>query len=1218
MARPLSRIAKRKVSARLDRTNVAGAARPTQTASKTTGAREDSLRFDMSECRLRSAPAANFARRAGAFACESLEPRQLLSSFVYSDLAGTVGSPEASLIVDDYNGPIANVGDIDGDGVTDLLIGRFLTSYIALPGGPGSYVNSGAVLISGATSAAIRTHAPTGFGYFGMGVAGLGDVDADGAPDYAISTAGLTGFGSDNLAIVYSGKTGQPLYQFSGPGDLYRSTMIAAAGDMNDDGHADFLFGSRGDTSVTLYSGMDGAVLRIIDGLAPSGLLGGVDFNGDGASDIAVTDIDAENAVKIFSGADGSLLINAAIGAPVRVLDLRSGADLNSDGTPDLLITPIEPPLGPTLQGTRSRAVSGATGAVLYVLTGPTPDTLAGPAAIIQDVNLDGTPDLAATVYLSARAGALNLYSGRDGSLITALTDDGPASRPPLDPWGPGSRYMRLQGGVATADLNGDGFAELITAAMAFSERGGSTGSSHLLDHGRILSFDGSKLGTPIFEGAITPYLSSSFVAWGHIGASGFIYRNGRLTYLHEMEGFSTNDRILLYQNRNNFDIADNWSAIVVAPDGDASRARVWFGDRNLNYLGTLFFDQVITGTPPAGDYTFTRVAAVTSQAIYFEQSRDGTTPTAWRLTFTVTDHITAGEMSYVIDGSLVGASKSEGAQLGAPAEQVVTIPLDDPSSTVVSLLGVSTTTLTGFRATAVSTFATIVGVAQRDGDPLPRPYAVAWDRSEFVFGRMSGLEGGSDWNPTHVVGSSGYAGTYKDAQGKTSIFVFPFLVSGAQAIDPLKEQLLGAPDAAFEEPTLLGYGDALWITADGASHQAQLADVSKPGPFLSPSDASFAISPTVYSISTEDGSVVVSRNAAGELFVYASGRWSQVFNQYGEPAYSAPFYGDIVAWGIGSHPDIALATPDGLFLIESFVHLTSGPGGIYTTSYRVRNLTSEIPGSKAITQSLVTLLPQNGLRLLAGLITDGELVMYGLTEPQSREPYKQSKWAYANLFDQVSRPAAIPDPVFDPANNGPLISYVTSWDGLNIAGVSNGEVITYWTSPAIQGWRYANITQSASAAGSPALDPFKNISAYITPWGGMNIVGTDRLHVYWWAPGLTDWQTDRLVDEARGPELRSETLTTFVSSWGGLNIAGLDENNRLWIYWWAPGQPRWTASNLDAELSEPDRRFKHAGRLAATVSAADETYLFSRTPFGNTIQYTWSPVHAWEAKPLL
>lgn len=1186
------------------------------------------MRFHANECRSRSVRPASLTRRAGAFSCESLEPRQLLSSLIYSDLAGAVKTPDAT-VIHGNEGPIAILGDIDGDGASDLLVGH---QYYYFPPFAEFIPRNGAVVLSGKTGFAIRSHILETSKSFGWSVAALGDVDADGVPDYAIGTAAADG---DDLAFVYSGKTGDQLYQIgSHDSNSKPGTTVARAGDVNADGHADFLVARVRDHRVTLYSGADGSALHTIDGVDAHGLLGGVDLNDDDISDVIISSL---SRLTVYSGADDAILFSIdhppAHSFLARPLHIESGEDFNQDQLPDLLVTTTdEVMVEGRHEGHRiARLYSGADGSLLHTFSGPDSLGLSSYAAIVDDIDNDGTRDIAATFagdgisqdradrtggYFAGNAALL--YSGADFSLLARLSDDSPASYgsvyvPVFD-----ERSTRLALGysVAMIDRDGDGYGELITAATNFS----SPGSYADPDVARLLSFDGSKLGPPVFDGALSD-ANGKFIAWGHIAASGFLYRDGRLTYLSELEGFSINDRILQYRNQNDFSVIEDRSVIIVAPDGDPARARVWFGDRDLNYLGTLTFDQPITGTPPAGDYTFVRAGAITANAIYFEQTRDGTTPTTWRLAYTVSDRVTAGEMSYIIDGSLVGAGEASGQD--SRIEQVVTIAIDDPSNSVVSLLGVSTTTLTGFRATAVDPRGLIVGVAQRGDDTASRPYTVAWDQSqsEFIFGRVPGLEDGSEWNPT-VVTYHGVAGTYKDSAGRTSIFAFRFYVTGGKAFDPFKEELLGAPAESFENPVILGFGAALWAASGERAQQAQFWNVAENGPFLSPADASFAIPQTIFS---QDGAVVVTRNAAGELLVYGGGRWMEPVTYDGDetvlPVYPSPFFGDIVTWNGGAYPSIALATDAGLTLIEPYTRFVpplpggSGPGH-YVTTYRVRNLTTEIPGSKAITQSLVTLLPQNGLRLLAGLTADGELVMYGLTEPQSHEASKRSKWAYANLFDQVSRPAGIPDPVFDPANNGPLISYVTSWDGLNIAGVSNGEVISFWTAPAIRGWRYANISQSVVS--QPAVQPFKNIRAYITPWGGMNIVGNDHLQVYWWTPAVTGWQTDRLVDRANGPLLRSETLTTFVSSWGGLNIAGLDENNRLWVYWWAPGQERWTAANLELELSEPDRRFPHAGRLAATVSATDETFLFSRTPFGNTIQYSWSPAHAWEAKPLL
>ncbi|MFQ5692599.1 MAG: integrin alpha, partial [Nitrospinota bacterium] len=141
-----------------------------------------------------------------------------------------------------FGGAVAGAGDVDGDGIPDLLVGAPLASPNGLP-------NAGsAFLFSGATGSLLRTfHGLTAFEQFGQAVVSAGDVDGDGTPEALIgapraSANGLTLSGS---VLLFSGSTGSPLFRFDGlaQGDNMGS-VVCGAGDVDGDGRADFLAGS--------------------------------------------------------------------------------------------------------------------------------------------------------------------------------------------------------------------------------------------------------------------------------------------------------------------------------------------------------------------------------------------------------------------------------------------------------------------------------------------------------------------------------------------------------------------------------------------------------------------------------------------------------------------------------------------------------------------------------------------------------------------------------------------------------------------------------------------------------------------------------------------------------------------------------------------------------------------------------------------------------------
>lgn len=357
------------------------------------------------------------------------------------------------------------LGDLDGDGAPDFIVG----APTSAAGGP----NAGrAYVYSGRTG--VLLHAVTGQPNerFGYAVAGVGDADGDGVPDYAVGGPGNLGLQTPlpGRVTLYSGGTHQVLRSWSGDADSFFGADVNGAGDVDGDGLADVLVGAprtsrtgRLAGRVQLLSGGTGSTIWTRDGLAAGDLLGTAvgglgDLDGDGKPEQGAG---ARNAGKggglayVLAGADGSVartLHPSGTAVDFGWFFVHDAGDLDGDGVKDVYVGDFADAWQGPNTG-RGYVYSGASGERIRTMNAEVSGDGFGVGRGIADMDGDGRADLFLAAYTSSAGapggGRAYVISGRNGRTLRTITGTVAGASLGVD-------------AVGLGDVNGDGLTDFL------------------------------------------------------------------------------------------------------------------------------------------------------------------------------------------------------------------------------------------------------------------------------------------------------------------------------------------------------------------------------------------------------------------------------------------------------------------------------------------------------------------------------------------------------------------------------------------------------------------------------------------------------------------------------------------------------------------------------------------------------------------------------------
>jgi len=368
---------------------------------------------------------------------------------------------------DCFGEDVAVVGDVDGDGLGEVLVGAANEDSGRADAGA-AYLFSGADLADGAgeleaSAAVAKLQGDSSEDYLGQSQVGAGDVNGDGYADLVLG-AGWAQLVDGIAYVVHGPVEGTMAVSAAGvafsaeTGESFLGWCVAGGGDVDGDGLDDVLVGAP-----EAYSGEDG-----YGGLQYAGaayLLAGPAEQGGSVSGAraklsGIKDNDSAGyAVAVVGDTDGDGTADLLVGAP------SAEGDVVGSGAAYLVQGPV--------QGEVSLKSADA------VLAGQEDEDAAGQEVSgAGDVNGDGKADILVGAPLAAAGGVHQ--AGKAYIVLGPIEAD--LSLGSANARFEGSQSMDHAGTVAAAgDVDADGLDDVLIGAYATDDMGDNSGAAYLV-----------------------------------------------------------------------------------------------------------------------------------------------------------------------------------------------------------------------------------------------------------------------------------------------------------------------------------------------------------------------------------------------------------------------------------------------------------------------------------------------------------------------------------------------------------------------------------------------------------------------------------------------------------------------------------------------------------------------------------------------------------------